>query len=533
MIRSTQAVPLSTDKIGDKESAREQLFLGSRCFDRTNEALVQMGLEPVNWCMDDETNVTVHCSVSSPPPSSSCSRDILSTAQTTLQQNRIFDDDNTTNSTSSDITTPGSTTEEKEKQEGKEEEADRGCRGIRETRHVSLHYHQQSLSMERRNTSRERTIDLTNKNRISSFLQRRNDRLEHEDRQIRVLQNLAVRERNANALVSGCESHEEIVTETREAMGVMAKDIERLNDDVKYRDATIFNLNEELARIKREVKEADATKHREIAVLRNTVNELMTKSDSFDNKVARKIVAGTKKARVMANDIEQLKHGMKLKDAVIGNLKEELTKTKKEALEEAKEADATKHRETAVIQNTVNNLMTKHDFLIDKVAGLEEGIVSRDTELRDLQSKQMNARNEQDMFDPLHSQARLLIPSIDRLKRDHSITVAALDSEIDELKMRCEKKAIVSRHNIAELEWLEKIVAEKDKVIKRQKGYPIHTERESTDRVLIDEMARQEKEVDEKLERTNGLFAELQEEFQMCRRDIQVQLPSIDESKID
>jgi len=528
---STQALPLSKSggKLSAKKNTRiaictpqqpiplgiasktDRLFLGnSQYFGRANEALVQMGLEPVNWCVDDETNVTA-CTATS------------------------FNSDSTT---------------EEEKEEEKEVEKEEEDRGARESRHgmgprrVFLHHHQKPLSVEQRNTGRERSIVLTNNrtNRMLVFLEKRNERLEHEERQIRLLQDLAVRERESNVVVTSCESQEEIVTGMGKAR-VTANEIERLSDDIKRRDATIDHLNEELARTKRkatealeEVKEAEATKCREIAVLQNTLNNLMTKSDAFGNKVANleagivsrdmtlrdarnKIIS---QAQLLVSSIHQLEKGHLEKVAALDSEIDELKmRSKSEVI--------ISRRNTAKLERP-KKIIVERDKIIERqkgyrtadsfrnnVAELVAEIASRDAELEDAWSTiicMTKARVEQEIFDPLHSQTRLLVSSVNRLKKNHLDRVAALNNEIDELKMCSEYKAIVSRQNVEELEWLKKMVAKKDETIERQRGYCTDVEREAGgDRALINEVARQEKNLDEKLERANNLFAELQEEF--------------------
>jgi len=360
--------------------------------------------------------------------SCSSSRDIAQTVH--------LSDDNTT-STKSDITTVTSftfsTTTEEEEAEAEERK------------------------LEERPIDRESTIH-TKHNEIV-FFQKRNESLERDNK--RVMQHLSMREQEVSALVARCDSQE-------------------------------------------------------------------------------KVIMGMRDAKVMSKEIEQLNIEMKRKDVAVGRLNEELTRTKKEAtaaLEEEKKVEVLKCKEISLLQSTMNDLNRKTDSLDDEVVKLKAEIVSKDIELKDAQStiiSMTNSRIErEENLRSLHLQAQLLFSSIDKSRKDHWNKVVALKLEIDQFKTCSENEAIAFQQKVTELEQLEKAAAEKDEIIKRQKKYCTNLENELGDRsLLIDEPARQKKELEDKLRQTHVLVVELQKGSQSLLRETQLLILSIGKSKI-
>merc|ERR1712194_155170 len=84
------------------------------------------------------------------------------------------------------------------------------------------------------------------------FYQKTNEILENENKKI--LRNLSMREQEVSVLATRCAAQGERMKGLREAR-IMAKEIEQLNSNIKYKDVSIGELGEKLARAKEEATE--------------------------------------------------------------------------------------------------------------------------------------------------------------------------------------------------------------------------------------------------------------------------------------
>jgi len=212
-----------------------------------------------------------------------------------------------------------------------------------------------------------------------------------------------------------------------------------------------------------------------------------------------RIIKGTRETKVMEKEIEQLSDEIKRKGVNIVILKEELTRTKKEAtraLEEVKEAEVLKCKEIIILENKVADFIGKSGSLGDEVAKLNVEMASKDSKLKDTQStliSMINSKLEREETNQsLRSQVQLLHSSVDKLKREHSKKVAALKIEIDEIKMCPENEAVDFQENVVELEQLAKIAAVKDETIEQQRGYCTEMENVLAERACITERIQQD-----------------------------------------
>ena len=117
---------------------------------------------------------------------------------------------------------------------------------------------------------------------------------------------------------------------------------------------------------------------------RKEVNVLVARFAAQENKLK-----GSREARFMGKEIEQLNEEMKRKDITVENLNEELTRTKKKAArisEDVKEVGVLKCKEISILQNITNNFIRENNSLGDKVAKLEASIVFKDAELKESRS---------------------------------------------------------------------------------------------------------------------------------------------------
>jgi len=110
------------------------------------------------------------------------------------------------------------------------------------------------------------------------FYQKTNEILENENKKI--LRDLSMREQEVSVLATRCAAQGERMKGLREAR-IMAKEIEQLNSNIKYKDVSIGELGEKLARAKEEateslekMKEVKTSKCKEINILLSTVNDM-------------------------------------------------------------------------------------------------------------------------------------------------------------------------------------------------------------------------------------------------------------------